>query len=1421
MYHQNTLQQGQQAFSNGPRPPQHQPPSSQHLNHSNMQRMGFQFPRPTQLPDELESALSARGARDMDHRQIDHLNRPDQHQNQVSASRMNQPGNYGSNPMSLPVDNPPAFHQGVDWSNFQPPAKLFAGPPPNVSRQSQQHHGKLQQPLNIQGGARVSNWVPPLNDSPSTQNRHPHAGGEGQNLYTPESAGSILASFGLSNEDLEVLSHYPDDQLTPDTLPFILRDIQINKSSNQNPVASTSTSLFSRSINDMPLPVSSSSLLVSPEVPSFLTVTQTAGKVIDYGHASRAKDEETFKREPLSTERTVKMYPDLSSRPSAPKAEKTEQNQVSLEASDPTKHGDRDYRRTGGDSCKNAEFQTSPKSRNQDRDYRCDRVKGRPSSEGRSEASFRRSLSSSSSSKPHRGSMKLPTPTMISDFSAVSPKVYPHTCSLCHIQCDQEKEWVDHVNTVSHTAACRDLRNKYPNWKPDGPSRSRQHGSRALWDPKDRSSSFSMSPSPSPRDGHAHRPLGRLASPHSHPRQHHYTVRRQHAEQHSGSHSPLHPHRPSSREHWLHKKDKLSSGGLPHGGLKRLHEDLSLSAHSSKHPPTKTIRAGNKPGAKTAVKAPPAKKKKVVTPSPKDSLVCDRLVYLTGIPNDASEQEVTDLACSFGKINNVILIPSCEDESKKALGQKASVCMMKAEDAQALCSSTNLSMREQIIIASGAQMPEVEQLFDDDSRKPEEDKGAAGNKSAEVNKKTSMKSTVLILGLPDDCSQSDILDLFQSFETPSDILLVTHLGKALVSVTDVDTAQEMIKVHSFIPAKVKDTEVKLVLIQHNVNLSTPVALFNLLMGSTHPNENLVRVGWSRLLVIRNVPDNPSGSSEVLKLVRRFGTVIRTLVLNSMVICEMATAAMALSVYKRFRMFPCIIHRNPLFFSRKPDPKANTHTEVITTYQELPEVPLANSEPLAAATDETAQKENPAPTPEGQENGGELTVEVMTNTEKMVEEETLGRVAKRNETITEMTSVEGGVGQSEAESQELPTELETEASGEDKAAPQETPVLLPAIPKMTQAMVNALLEECRIQTVKNTAAPIIGEQEESPMETDLSTEVAEETIKGKELIKEQESKVKDARKKPRERERERERGEKERRLWEKEERARRERGRSEKARRDREREKREKERRDRKRSRQSSWRDECAKAETEAKMEEEEDDEKDFPFNMTDFVTVDEVGEVTDLPSLTVTMETCEVAHPEDSATLPEAFQSQASETVLSHSAADSSSSLHVSACQPEDTVASRYPDAPDNLGNPEDPEAPATSEAPEASTILESAPAKEQVVVSNVPEEKAFEVYKEMKDGAPEEEKHKSSEENMRTPLKTNNPFPPFDPRSPIGLEFLIPKTGFFCKVCRRFFSGAKEAEQNHCKTIKHYENLQRYFLTTKAAGTTSKMDSS
>lgn len=81
------------------------------------------------------------------------------------------------------------------------------------------------------------------------------------------------------------------------------------------------------------------------------------------------------------------------------------------------------------------------------------------------------------------------------------------------------------------------------------------------------------------------------------------------------------------------------------------------------------------------MKPPPAKKKKkVLTLASQNASFAERLVYLTGIPEDSSEQEVTDLVRSFGKINNVILMPCSEEESKKGEGQKVpSHCNMFRE----------------------------------------------------------------------------------------------------------------------------------------------------------------------------------------------------------------------------------------------------------------------------------------------------------------------------------------------------------------------------------------------------------------------------------------------------------------------------------------------------------------------------------------------------------------------------------------------------------------------------------------------------------------------------------------------------------------------------------------------------------------------
>lgn len=64
--------------------------------------------------------------------------------------------------------------------------------------------------------------------------------------------------------------------------------------------------------------------------------------------------------------------------------------------------------------------------------------------------------------------------------------------------------------------------------------------------------------------------------------------------------------------------------------------------------------------------------------------------------------------------------------------------------------------------------------------------------------------------------------------------------------------------------------------------------------------------------------------------------IKVSFLHVQVICEMATAAMALSVYKRFQAFPCIIQNNLLIFTRKADPKI-TQSKTVSAPQQPPEV----------------------------------------------------------------------------------------------------------------------------------------------------------------------------------------------------------------------------------------------------------------------------------------------------------------------------------------------------------------------------------------------------------------------------------------------------------------------------------------------------
>ncbi|XP_036002934.1 uncharacterized protein LOC105935958 [Fundulus heteroclitus] len=52
----------------------------------------------------------------------------------------------------------------------------------------------------------------------------------------------------------------------------------------------------------------------------------------------------------------------------------------------------------------------------------------------------------------------------------------------------------------------------------------------------------------------------------------------------------------------------------------------------------------------------------------------------------------------------------------------------------------------------------------------------------------------------------------------------------------------------------------------------------------------------------------------------------------------------------------------------------------------------------------------------------------------------------------------------------------------------------------------------------------------------------------------------------------------------------------------------------------------------------------------------------------------------------------------------------------------------------------------------------------------------------------------------------PFSGRPPLGEEFVEPRSGLFCSVCCVFFLDEPRADDAHCCSRAHYDNLQRYY---------------
>ncbi|XP_068114801.1 RNA-binding protein 20 isoform X2 [Hyperolius riggenbachi] len=53
----------------------------------------------------------------------------------------------------------------------------------------------------------------------------------------------------------------------------------------------------------------------------------------------------------------------------------------------------------------------------------------------------------------------------------------------------------------------------------------------------------------------------------------------------------------------------------------------------------------------------------------------------------------------------------------------------------------------------------------------------------------------------------------------------------------------------------------------------------------------------------------------------------------------------------------------------------------------------------------------------------------------------------------------------------------------------------------------------------------------------------------------------------------------------------------------------------------------------------------------------------------------------------------------------------------------------------------------------------------------------------------------------------------PLGVEFVVPRTGFYCKLCGLFYTSEEAAKTSHCRSRVHYRNLQSYLARLAEVG--------
>uniref|UniRef100_A0A2K5LBP5 Uncharacterized protein n=1 Tax=Cercocebus atys TaxID=9531 RepID=A0A2K5LBP5_CERAT len=207
-----------------------------------------------------------------------------------------------------------------------------------------------------------------------------------QHCGDADQASNILASFGLFARDLDELSHYPEDKITPENLPQILLQLE-RRRTEEGPTLSYGTDGRSATW-EPPYTVPKDDW---EEKRSFDDRVPSLNPVIDYDHGSHSQESGYYDRTNYEDDRLRD-------------GERCSDDPFSGEISHNYHKFDSEYERMG---CGPGPLQE-------------------------------RSLF-----EKKRGA---PPSSNIEDFHRLLPKGYPHLCSICEWPVHSNKEWSQHIN---------------------------------------------------------------------------------------------------------------------------------------------------------------------------------------------------------------------------------------------------------------------------------------------------------------------------------------------------------------------------------------------------------------------------------------------------------------------------------------------------------------------------------------------------------------------------------------------------------------------------------------------------------------------------------------------------------------------------------------------------------------------------------------------------------------------------------------------------------------------------------------------------------------------------------------------------------------------------------------------------------------